>query len=706
MKKIFIIPLILILISIIVTADPESYTTIGADRFSTYQKDGTGVWSAISPVTYQREYDNVQVSMALVGNVDGDTENEIIIIADNYLTILNYTTGIGILTEQALLHGNMSIGTRRFEITPELYDWDNNGIYEIIASNITHMMIYSWNGTQIILNQSVPTNIYTAIPQNTNPRKTGIKCAPHFSFSNSKDTCVMSFSNHTSSTYNILLQYNIDDNYINTSIAAAANSNPSSDLFMPPHLYDADNDGYLEAFFIQHDPSQYLIRIYKVDVPTTTAPTLLYTHDLGGGSLFTDIIVNKLDGATPSISWGFTDDAENYDIRTINANTGAVIKLGYCSTLLDFSCPEGDSVSVNIIEPISTIYTDYPGDVCIYIRSATQNDPGINKDTIYCASKYNGDGYKETVIDNNINSSVYSILIHDTKIAGDEGLLLSKFLISLSDKETALLNNGFNIPVDYQQSGSLDIIGINSSRIWYYDDNYINYNYEIVKYQPNTGNPYCLGYIYSFTLTIKDAELDSGDCYLDAVYSNTTHKSYYNISTAPFTSNKTFNFFADELGSFTLNFYCKDQYHTVYDSITDVILVKNESIPGTLCNTPGINPPSPTDYTTVNETSESNMLIDQFNDFSSNFGINSQLAKSIISLILIVLLGAGTAISLLSKQMQGNVVVFIISLETVAGLIIFYWIGWMSAIPLVIIGLVCAMVIVGYFFGKSNQIGG
>jgi hypothetical protein len=714
MKKIIIIPLILILLSIIITADPEYINHEGIDIGASYQRDGNGLWAGRTAIPYS--YGANIAGTPLSYDLDSDGTNEVITIIGNEVSILHFTTSIGFNLVAAYNIGEAEMIVARedtydndFYQTLGLIDYDSDNLTEIVFANSTSMGVLEYNGTSLNFVQAAHfTNVSTgtSVPAVTRPN---IECATHNYWANNVGQCVMLMQHKGGLSVWVLSNYyDLNNNTIRKNIVSGNNmANGGSYSSMKIVLFDGDNDGYLNSYWSTHlnGTTAYYVFTSEIQVDNSIvskegyiAGNYLYI-DSYGNHPSTNIIVNNLDGTLSNgaeISWLYSDGTNWYG-RTIKATDGSTISSSYCTAL---TCPEGTAAS-NLWVASNTLYTPYTGDVCGYIRNPTNNDPGVNIDTVFCLSQYAGAGYTETEISNtqNFTNQIYA---YEGALAGSNGFMTNQFIVQGSTKENNALNEMDRLlPVDHQKSGSLDIIGVTyGSSLKYYDDNYNNANYFISDFETPV-NPTCYGYTYTFTATLTDDESDAGNCYAEESYINGTVMQNFSSATInPFSSPYEFYYVADENGQFTLNFYCKDQYHSSYVNKQFGILVKNTSP----CNDPTYT--QTTSYETNASLTDNNLLIDQFNDFSSNFGINSKLAKSIISLILIVLLGAVTAISLLGKQMQGNVVVFIISLETVAALIIFYWIGWMSAIPLVIIGLVCAMVIVGYFFGKTNQIGG
>jgi len=679
---------LLILLTPIAIADAEQYLNPGVTRDSTFSQDGTGVWTGRTPVTSTRVYTNIQSYYPLVADTDDDGENEIVILANNEIKILNYTVGTGLIEEAAIIHGNVSIGELNFSLTPALFDSDSDGIYNIISWNGSHIINTEWNGTSYETNNSVAMPYINEIPYAGNKKinyDLVIKCGQGIQFSTGNDTCFFTLQNLSGNLNYLMIIYDVDANTIITSVIETVGQNYGSHPNI--HLADGDNDGYLEAYIARWNSGKRLQYVTSTDDLGTT--TQLFNYDNGEtvANQFTDIIVNNLDGNTGNgleITFGYSDDSVNFDMKTYNANTGAVISTGY-APLLFF--PEGKWMSSNLWETSNTEYSNFVGDVCMYIRNPTESYPGANIDTIFCVSQYAGADDKYTEITNTQNFTGLTT-VHEADLFGSNDLLLNTFEVSDGIKQTLpILNNNLNIPVDYQQSGSLDIIGLSTTNIYYYDDGYTNSNYEITGIAWDTCNPVLQNELPTFTLTITDTEEDAGNCYFTETHANGTileTSTNNSITISDFTSTQattTFNYFADATGTYTLNFYCKDQYHETYDTRIYSVQVSNTT--GCYKGQGGSSIESSTTETAATEEFQSNV-----DTALADIGIISQSAKSMIWLILMMALAF-----LIFSAYQGEGIVYIIALLEVVMLVLGFTLGMIGTVPLVIVGLVTALLL-------------
>jgi hypothetical protein len=705
--KLLLFLIILILSLNAVIADQEQYLTHGIDRVTTYQQSGIGLWAGRSPIVYVQTFMEMQSISPLVGDVDGDGVNEIVIMADDQLNIFNYTADVGIILEQSLTHGNMTAGQRQYLINPGLFDTDNDGILEIITSNISHMNVYSWNGSTILLNKSAVTGLnwsntqplYTAIYW---PTHTAIKCASGNQISDGVDTCVWLTNNRSGVTiYSMMLSYDIENNDITPNVGGVVSS-PFNQIRIP-HFYDVDKDGFYEVYAAKLDYANGVNSIYKSLVPGNGTMVTLYTHDEAASRMHSDIIVNNIDGSTPSISWAYTADANNFDIRTIRASDAAVTSSGYCTL---FTCPEGEQsmMSSNLFIPTGG-YIAYTGDVCVYIRNPEGSqeiggqDP--NEDVVYCVGQYAGDGFTQTIIPNTINLSNQHV-VHYSALTGVSGVLTSSFIVQGSTKETAELLGGTNIPVDYEQSGSLDIIGINDTRLFYYDDGYSNQNVDIDVIAPDTGNPICAGETLTTTLTISDVESDSGDCYIRVTYANGTTYGTSNYSSTAFNEGvSSVNLFFTATPTSTLNlihyYSCKDQYHTSYDEQAYAVTYSSAVCGSGSCNCKGYGAPIPTVLNTSSDAAANEMdeIIDEVLD--PLLGTGTKL-KAIA--------GIGIVIGIIVSVAAYTTNPFVLAITAMGSFVLVTFLGLISAYILVLFILIIAFIILIWKFVSGGSNGG
>lgn len=601
---------ILLLMLPAVMSDPDQYLMAGVDRMSSHAQSGTGNWAGREAVTYSRvSATGINSFYPIVGDVDNDTIDELVVLEGDQLVIYNFTTGAGLVTEASLDHGNTSIKTTKFYITPALIDIDSDGDLDIISSNLTHMLTYSWNGTHYYLNQSSNTSIGTTNAPWTSNKYPSIKCAAGNQWASGNTTCVMpvnSRSKATQTMYNIV--YDVDANrvfYENATALAVDNARVRN-----THLYDGDGDGKLEAYYSYIDDANGKNYVYVLDVDSSNSitKTLLYLQDEAANTPYSDIIVNKLNGVTPSITWTYSANKQDYNAITIKASDGSVLVSSYCST----TCPEGNLVSVNMWEAQyngATMPSPYmeasSNDVCAYIRNYDKNpiltsqDP--NEDAITCFSSFGGAGFKNTFVSNTANFTSH-LVVHQAALHGTQGLLTPAFTVQGSTKQSlpTLPDSGACIPVDMQKTGSMDIICMNATILNYLDDSYTNQNVNIDTISPDTGNSICNGETLTTTLTISDEENNAGYCYLRAVYAN--QSSVSNSSLVAFAAGQTsLNLYFTATVSVPTNYIhyyeCRDVYHTVYDSFAYSVSYSNNTCGSGLCNCKGYGTPIPIDET-------------------------------------------------------------------------------------------------------------
>lgn len=664
----------LILTPIITLADPEQYLTAGVSRDNTYQQDGTGVWAGRTPVTYTRSA-SMNSYFPVIGDVDEDGTPEIISIENNLLYVLNFTPGIGLVAEQSITHGDTILNTDRYYPTPYIFFANSSTNPYIISTNITHILAYRYQAGTIYLNKSVPTRLNISADANQGFVYPVIKCAPYSQWNTSHNLCVFPITNRSASTgFITIIWYDLDTNTL--FIGNTSGLSNTDATFRSTHLYDGDGDGYLEAYFSMRDGGNGDLYVYKAE-PQTRQISVLTTQNAAPGSLYTDIIVNKLDGVTPMITWGYTTDLTNFDAYTVNANTGALVDASYCTVL---TCPEGNRMSSNMFSPSDTTYADYTSDVCYYVRNTNKNDPGVNIDTVHCISRFAGAGTTETTISNTVDMN--PVFVHDVDITGVTGLLLPDFVVQGGTKETnpVLIGADFCVPVDAQGNGGLDIICRNTTHTFYNDDAYTNQNVLISSIAPDTGNSICTGETLTTTISISDEENDAGNCLIRVTYANGTIYGTQNYSNTTFTGGQpTIDLFFTATTSTILNlihtYSCRDQYHDGYTTRAYAVTYSNETCGSGKCNCKGYGAPIPIQYDPdVNVTAT--QIDDNFDAVMQPlFGTSPRLKMMfavgiIIGIMVMVAYHTRNAPAILASGLLGTILVTFLGLMNVYILII------------------------------------
>jgi len=344
-----------------------------------------------------------------------------------------------------------------------------------------------------------------------------------------------------------------------------------------------------------------------------------------------------------------------------------------------------------------TTYCDEAGDVYYYIRNHKESDPGSNIDTVFCVGQYAGAGYKETEVVNTVNFTGLP-LIHQASLYGTTGLITSKFGIQEGTKQALPVMNDETviIPVDYRKSGSLDLLGLSASGIRYYDDNYINSQYEFIGYT-NPVNPVCQNYVYTLKRTVQDDEKDGGSCYSEEFYVNGTSMGVFdNVSISETmiesgSANLEFNYYADVTGNYVLKTYCKDQYHTSYITNQFNILVSNASD----CNDPDVIP-IPVVIILDNETIENADFDAATESLWCGLGLCSKKARNAAALFMVMVIVVGL------YMYTRNVVVSLAALPV--SLLLFFFIGLATIFPVVVMIIISITALV--YFVMSGRTAG
>lgn len=672
-------------------ADTE-YLTWGVTRDNTFQTSGTGTWTGRTPVTSTRN--EIYTSPPLTADVDNDNINEIIIMINNTLSIYNYTTGTGLILED-----DYNIGTALyftsipFYQTPGLLDYDNDGFTEIILTNHSHMLTLNHTGNLITLEQSTTTNLGTGSGDTIN-RYPIIKCSPGSTWITNNDSCVVPTRNRTGVEESLCLTYYDLDS--NTARFGCYGAVPLSDTKeRNTHLADADADGNNEAYFTYEENNDLWVMEAEISSTGNVTLTRLYEQAEGAGAAFTDIIINNLEPDSGlEITWGYTADGTNWDAHTIDSDA-AEVDASYCTVL---TCPEGTMASTNLVEASDTTYCDYVGDVYYYIRNPTQSDPGPNIDTILCISRYAGSSTQENTVSSTLNYSG-QFYIHESDLYGSTGLLTSARGIQGTTVQTfpLVVGQSWLVPVDYQLTGSLDLIGVRRFvDLTYYDDAYTNQQVNIDSLSWDTGNPLCQGEIPTFTLELSDDENDVGYCHIRETWGNGTVIALHDNSSFVTPGSVNLDYFADTVGTFFLNFRCQDQYNRdSYESVSYTVSVSNDT---TLCNVKG-NDPGGEEFLSDAEAIEDAAFDDNVDDVFADIGIVSQKAKTMFWLLVMIAVAFLTFSSMRNSPALGYVIAIIETFMLILGWVL----GMVGTVILVIVGLICSLLLVMMFTGRSTS---
>lgn len=702
MNKILIV-LLIFLISIISVNAQTEYLTKGVTRDSTYNQPGDGLWAGRTPATYQRAGD--YNSTVLVYDVDNDNKNEIIALKGTLLEIWNYTQGTGIILEASIDVGTQNYGqNNQYWQTPGLLDYDSDGYTEIILTNKTDFLTIQYNTTTITVEQTTTHNAGTRVGSMQQARYPVVKCAPGIQWTDGNPRCVTPYMHWDGANVQFaFMQIDLNANtanFTNTTAAIVTDNSRAN-----THLSDLNNDGYLDFTYRIYDAGNDDIDIWTGSIDATGGIThsLLYTHNLAGSALFTDVITNNLDGTLVNgleITWGYTSDGTNWDACTISSS-GSVIDCSYCTVL---TCPEGELASLNMVEASDTTYCPYSGDVYYYVRNANNNDPGINTDTVHCISLFAGSGTQETTV-SNVENFTSPFFIHQTDMYGSTGILTSLFGIQGGTKQSqpGIIGQPFIYPVDYQVTGSVDLIGADEDLLVYYDDAYTNLNIQVDSLDFDTANPVCFGELVGLTITISDDLNNPGYCHIQETWSNTTQKSIQSNTSVTTPGSYTLNYYADETGTYPLNVRCQDQYHTNYESRTYTVTVSNDT---TVCNYKGQGAGS-VSYNTSTSTAQNTDFLSNLDTALDDVGVRGSLFKGIIWVVMIMVVVGGMALYGAKEGLAGQAISILVLVILTSMLILGWYLNFIGGVPLVMYSLILAAVI-GFkvFTNSANVTGG
>ena len=101
---------------------------------------------------------------------------------------------------------------------------------------------------------------------------------------------------------------------------------------------------------------------------------------------------------------------------------------------------------------------------------------------------------------------------------------------------------------------------------------------------------------------------------------------------------------------------------------------------------------------------DANFIIDQGDELMETFGLKSRLAKTLIVLIALMIICVGSAIAMATGGVGSGAITTIEGIIVISVLSIAFYLGWMSAIPLVLIGLLLVVVVAG--IAAKGMLGG
>lgn len=623
-------PLLILLFLALITAAAsclaqETYPTAGVVDQSSYYQDGTGVWAGRTGALYQRA-GTYQSYFPIVADVDRDNKTDIIMIDNANLIVLNYTSGVGFVTEYSVFNGNPASGANQYYATPAVFDFDSDGYYEIISFNYTHMLTFQFNGSHIVLNQSAATNLNATAVAQLAFKYPVIKCATAPEAVSGNATCALMVMNRTSVSIPTALFYNVDDNVVSAHPQPAIANGDTT--FHNTHLFDGNGDGFVEAYWAYNDLGNGDLYIYSYKLDGTNIS--LYKDAHNANKKHTDIYVGLLDGITPSVTFGWQGDTfSTFDFATLKASDLSMMHDSYCGAI----CPGGDDISANLFNDYSQEYGRSSFDACYYVHDYDDDDE------VFCASAYTGFNYERNAVNNAKNFTGGYPIIHEASMTGNTGLLTPRFILNGVVPETVqnIVENGACIPVDYQVTGTLDFICANSTRLAYHDDSYTNQNVNITGIQPQTGNPVCAGETLITTISISDYEGDSGTCFIHVTYANSTE--YQNTTAEAFSSGATsvnvyFTSAPASVTNYILEYSCRDQYHTAYNTRKYTVSYSNQTCGGN-CNCAGQNPPLFQNFTTPTVTGDTQIDEDIDATFGILFGTSTKM-RNIVGIGIII----------------------------------------------------------------------
>jgi hypothetical protein len=352
-----------------------------------------------------------------------------------------------------------------------------------------------------------------------------------------------------------------------------------------------------------------------------------------------------------------------------------------------------------------TTYCGFSGDVYYYVRNADNNDPGTDTDTIHCISRFAGSDTTETEVSNTQNFSD-PLFIHQADLHGSTGILTNLFSVQSGVKQSLPVpsTEQILIPVDYQQTGSLDFLGLDRHVVLvYYDDAFTNQNVQINSLDFDTANPICENEILGLTVSLTDDLNNIGWCHIQELHPNSTQKSIQSNTSFITPGSITMNYLADEVGTFPLRIRCRDQFHAAYSSQIYTVTVINDT---TACNFKGLGGGS-VSYEVTTDATANQDFISGFNTALEDVGVLGTVMKGVVWLILVMVVVGGVALMGAREGMDGQSIGIMVVVFLTALLLLGWYFEMIGAVPLVMFGLVLAAVI-GFkvFSNTRSRVGG
>ena len=663
MKKLIILLILTMLILTVGVTAEEQYLTKGLFRNSAYSVDGTGLWN--TDTTAQSYIGNfVDGVTPVIDDINNDGTNDIIIINGGELSVLDYDGNVLALQDSIVV-------TNPLIQTVGLIDYDNDNLTEIIIATQTNISVYEFNSSDQLSLQNTTAHGLTYYTTLGTPYPT-IKCAVSTIWADNKDRCVMVFPIN-GNTY--LVEYQPDTN-TNTTNAVGVASTLVPMKGYSINIIDVDNDGSQEIVYglLQRNVNPRNFRIFITDINGTgsVSTSNIYTHNnvVSGDYANSDILVTNLDGALGNgyeINFAHETSANNWEVMTIDySGTEDVPIGGYFVTN-----PNGQ-VSRNGFLASDTTYSEDEQDPCWYLR-----DSSDNKDTVMCVTQKAGSNGQETDI-TNTNNLTNPFYIHEVNLLGGTGILTSAFYVSGTTVSNypSITTEQYLIPVDYQINGGIDVIGVSSLLMSYYDDEVLNEQVTMSSVEVCPINNVCENSVATIKYGISDAESNTGYCtYTETYINDTSITTFANKSFLATTTSVTATYTADATGSFKIVTNCTDSYNTDNPVSKEyIIIVSNDT--STCNNYDTTNCYSENFVSTSAQTSQDDFDT-ALDDFYTDMGVESSGAKNILGLLVIIF----TAIAIfklsgsIEMSMGGGVVGGIIAVS----------LGLLSILPFVII---------------------
>ena len=675
--------------------------------YSDYEEDGD--WDVTTTTESFRAANNDPVGTPIVGDLDNDGTNEILMVDQDNVEIYQGTT----LTAIA---GQTCNGDIDHAI---LHDIDADDTLEVITVGSGWFCGFDFNGTH--LNKTWNWSVTDVSSE--------YEVGCHETF------CIIIEARYTAgvpSNEDILAHLYTTAGSLDNLLLDTAINNGDWYLPMTRHIevvYDSTDSRYewvasayqegsnaLSIFALYHNTTDVLEE-HQIDISATYANPMTYgtntfttpsTYNYDPSSAGYEVVVaymtsaddftfNMLSNSLTSIdTYGVPIFDEGELVSNVIRMQGLddagyeFCAMGYDLTgdELNFVCANAGSGEVNGLD-VATPYD-------LTEASLTGNTPSDRISRVLVTPVQTSTTTTGGVDLNEVLTPYGVFRLRYELISGDD--LVYEFQL---EGDTA---DGSAVWYDVEDVGYSDILYLTEDGLYYLDDGFVNSQTVINSYTINTGNPVCQDVTVKITMEVSDVNDDDVyACWINETYVNQTVKSSINNQTG--SGETTFNFYydADEVGTFQLHLYCDDGEHTTIEEETYDIQVSNNTA---ICNEYGEDPVTTT--LTVDEDEAADEAFESsITSAIDDLGLDSSTGHGWFAIIVILAASLGAMVWISKMGVSGTMpFIFAGSGVMLGASYIFLTLGFITTFVFIIFLLVAVLTIVLTLFGRSGVGGG